>query len=173
MTAILLLNADYSALGIVPLKRAISLLIKDRIDIIEVVPDKQLRSPSTTQPFPSVIRLRYYVKVPRRKMVWSRRGVFARDQYTCVYCGTKLSREDATVDHLTPVEQCRLKGVRASTWSNTATACPKCNRRKANRSLEDSGMRFKDSSFEAKTPRTNYLIVTSDIRPEWKAYLRT
>ena len=173
MTAVLLLNADFSPLKTVNLQRTLSLLLNNKVDVIETVPDRALRSPSVSIPFPSVIRLKYYRNVPRRKMVWSRRGVFARDNYTCVYCGSKLSREDATVDHLTPRETCAKMGIRASTWSNTATACPKCNRRKSNRSLEDSGMHFKNIDFEPRIPRTNYLVVSGEVPEEWKVYLRT
>jgi 5-methylcytosine-specific restriction endonuclease McrA len=156
MSAILLLNANSEPLGTIPIKKAISLLGKDRVDVVRAVPNRYLRSQYTTQPLPSVMRLKYYVNVPRRKISWSRRAVFSRDNYTCVYCGEKLSYEKATID----------------TWGNTVTACEKCNRRKANRSLQDSGMHFKDENYEPRTPRTNYLIVSSNIPEEWKAYLR-
>ena len=173
MITALLLNADYSPLKTVNLQRTLSLLMNGKVDVVETVPDKVLRSPSVSIPMPSVLRLRYYRNVPRRRMVWSRRGVFARDNYTCVFCGQKLTREDATVDHLTPRETCARMGVRASTWSNTACSCPKCNRRKAARSLEDSGMHFKDPNFEPRIPRTNYLVVSGEIPEEWRVYLRT
>lgn len=168
---ILMLNADMSPLRTINLQRALSLMMKNKVDILETVPGKMLRSPSVSIPFPSVVRLRYYRSVPRRKSVWSRRAVFSRDHYTCVYCGTSLSREDATIDHLTPRETCAKNGIRASTWTNTVTSCPKCNRRKANRSLEASGMKFHDPNFIAKIPRTNYIVFSGDIPSEWRTYI--
>ena len=173
MTAVLLINADMTPMHTVSLQRAISLISKSKVDVVETIPDRTLRSPSVTWPFPSVLRLRQYRNVPRRKMIWSRRGVFARDNYTCQYCGVKLSREDATIDHIIPVEVCRSKGIRSSTWSNCICSCERCNRKKANRTMHDAGMKFFNKDFEPKIPRTNYLIVTSDVRPEWKVYLRT
>lgn len=172
MTAILLLNADFRPIRTIPLKRAVSLLSKDAVDIIETVPGRLLRSATSSQPFPSVIRLRYFVNVPQRNAVWSRRAVFSRDNYTCVFCGAKLTRETATVDHLIPQETCRKQGIRASTWGNTATACEVCNRRKANRTMRDAGMKFFDPKFEPKTPRTNYLVLSGDIPEEWKSYIK-
>jgi 5-methylcytosine-specific restriction endonuclease McrA len=171
MTAILLLNADASPLHTVSLGRAISLLVNNKVDVVETG-DGLLRSAYTSQPMPSVIRLRYYVRVPRRHAVWSRRAVFSRDSYKCVYCGASLTRETATLDHLTPKEKCKKMGIPASTWSNSVTACGRCNSKKANRSLEDSGMKFKDPRFIAKTPRANYMIVSSDIPLKWKAYIQ-
>jgi 5-methylcytosine-specific restriction endonuclease McrA len=71
-----------------------------------------------------VIRLVSYVRVPRdthgRKI--TRRAVFARDGWTCQYCG---SRSNLTVDHVIP----RSKGG-TSTWDNIVASCAPCNRRK-------------------------------------------
>lgn len=172
MTAILLLNADFRPIRTIPLKRAVSLLSKGAVDVVEAAPGKLLRSAKASQPFPSVLRLKYFVHVPQRNAVWSRRAVFSRDNYTCVFCGTKLTRETATVDHLIPQEVCRRQGIRASTWGNTVTACEVCNRRKANKTMRDAGMRFFDPNFEPKIPRVSYLILSGEIPDEWKAYIK-
>ena len=50
---------------------------------------------------PVVIRLVSYVRIPRdthRRKI-TRRAVFARDDWTCQYCG---SRSNLTVDHVVP-----------------------------------------------------------------------
>jgi len=172
MTQVLLLNANMVALKTVSIQRAISLISKGAVDVVASDPDRKLRSPSVTWEFPLVLRLRYYTNVPKRKAIWSRRGVFSRDNYTCVYCGSKLSREDATVDHIMPRETCQKMKIQASTWTNTACSCPKCNRRKANRSLRDSGMKFHDPNFEPKIPRTNYIVASGEIPDVWRVYLQ-
>ena len=84
----------------------------------------ELRSEHTAMPRPVVIRLVTYVKVPRdthRRKI-TRRAVFARDGWTCQYCG---SRSNLTVDHVIP----RSKGG-ASSWENIVASCAPCNRRK-------------------------------------------
>jgi 5-methylcytosine-specific restriction endonuclease McrA len=120
-----------------------------------------------------VIRLRYYVNVPRRGVLWSRRRVLIRDGYRCIYCGAGvgerhrgrvLTRGDFTVEHLIP----RSRGGR-NTWGNTACACRWCNNRKADRTPHEAGLRL---LWEPKRPRVNYLVVSGDVPAEWKTYLR-
>jgi 5-methylcytosine-specific restriction endonuclease McrA len=130
-----------------------------------------LRSPSTELPYPSILRLKRYVNVPRRGAVWSRRAVFARDSYRCVYCNTQLDRETATVDHLIPREICSREGIKASTFSNCVTACASCNKRKRNLRIEDSGLKFYDKNYIPRAPRTNYMILSGNVPSDWKAYL--
>jgi len=171
MTQVLLLNTNFQPLKTVSLQRAISLISKNRVDVIETDPNRKLRSPSVTWDFPLVLRLRYFANVPKRKRVSSRREVFNRDGWKCVYCGRNLDRETATVDHVIPRETCSKMGISASVWSNTVCACSKCNLRKSNRSLRDSGMKFFDPNYEPKTPRANYLVATGEIPNAWKAYI--
>ena len=90
-----------------------------------------------TYAWPHVIRLVQYVRVPRaiqRKI--SRRALFARDGWRCVYCGTATGR--LTLDHVVP----RSKGGE-SIWENVVTACAPCNLRKGDRLLEDSGLHLR------------------------------
>nr|HID14785.1 HNH endonuclease [Anaerolineae bacterium] len=171
-TGVLLLNATYEPLRVIPVRRAVSLLMRGVVEGVEGVAAR-LRTPSTVFEVPSVLRLRYYVNVPQRGAVWSRRGVLARDGYTCVYCGARvgerrrgrvLSRADFSVDHLIP----RSRGG-GSTWGNTACACRWCNGRKGNRMPHEAGMRLR---WEPKTPRVNYLVVSGEVPAEWKVYLR-
>ncbi len=171
-TAILMLNANGEALRVISLQRALSLLMNNKVDVLETVPDKKLRSPSVEIPYPSVLRLKRFVNVPRRNAVWSRRAVFARDNWRCVYCNDQLDRTTATVDHLIPRDICDRMGVKASTWSNTCASCPKCNRRKANKRLEDSGMKFYNADYLPKIPRTSYIVFSGDVPSQWRAYLR-
>ena len=56
----------------------------------------------------------------------SRRALFARDEWSCVYCGTSGGR--LTLDHVVP----RSRGG-DSVWENVVTACAACNLRKADR----------------------------------------
>ena len=75
-----------------------------------------------------------YVRVPRivqRKI--SRRALFARDGWRCVYCGTASGR--LTLDHVIP----RSRGG-DSVWENVVTSCAPCNLRKGNRLLHEVHM---------------------------------
>ena len=172
MVNVLLLNASFEPLAVVKLSRAIGLLMDGKVEVIESMPGRELRSAHLRQPMPSVLRLRYYVNVPRRGVGWSRRGVLARDRHTCQYCGKKMHTHEETVDHITPQWQCRTQNIPPNTWGNTVASCPRCQQRKGGRSMHEAGMRFFNPNYEPKIPRTNYLIMTSDIRQEWKRYIR-
>ena len=171
-SSVLLLNATYEPLRIIPVRRAVGLLMRDAAERVDGVAAR-LRTPSTVFEVPSVLRLRHYVRVPQRGATWSRRSVLARDSYTCVYCGTRIGdhhrgqiviRTDFTLDHLIP----RSRGG-GNSWSNTACACRWCNHRKANRTPHEAGMRLR---WEPKTPRVSYVVVSGQVPSEWKIYLR-
>ncbi len=85
---VLVLNASYEPLNVCSLRRAHVLVFKGKAEVIEEL-DRPLRSATDTYRWPHVIRLVHYVRVPRmvqRKI--SRRALFARDGWRCVYCGT-------------------------------------------------------------------------------------
>lgn len=171
MVNVLLLNASYEPLQTISVQRAVSLLLAEKAHGVEGVAQK-LRSPSQVLEVPSILRLVYYVNVPRRGVSWSRQGVLNRDNWTCVYCGVKLgdrkghtvfTKTDFTLDHIMP----RSRGGR-NTWGNTACACAVCNRRKGSRTPHEAGMKL---LFEPKIPRTKMVVVSGRVPTEWKKYL--
>ena len=92
------------------------LVFKGKAEVVERL-DKPLRSASGSFIWPHVIRLINYVRVPRaiqRKI--SRRALFARDGWRCVYCGTSNGR--LTLDHVVP----RSRGGDSS-GENVVTSC--------------------------------------------------
>ncbi|MGY6528430.1 MAG: HNH endonuclease [Cyanobacterium sp.] len=129
MGKVLVLNASYEPLNITSWKRAVILLIKGKAE--------QLEHDGTficqTFPLPSVIRLRYYVKVPYKEIPLTRKNVLERDRHTCQYCSYK--GEKLTLDHVIPRSR---KGP--DTWENLVTACVRCNIRKGNRTPKEAEM---------------------------------
>ena len=87
MGQVLVLNATYEPLSVVSVKRAVVLLLKEKAELIEAA-EARLRSEHLSIPQPLVIRLVYYIKIPRRiSLPVTRRTVLARDNYTCQYFG--------------------------------------------------------------------------------------
>ena len=171
MVAILLLNASYEPLAVIPKRRALSLLLRDCVDAVsdEMV---TLRSRTETMQLPAVLKLRRYVNVPKRGARWSRYAVLRRDNYTCIFCGIRagekqngriLSHKEFTIDHIMP----KSRGGR-NTWTNTACACPDCNGRKGDRTPHEAGMPMR---WEPKTPRVDMIIASGDLPESWKFYL--
>ena len=91
-----------------------------------------LRTITDNFPMPTVIRLRHYVHVPYRGVMMTRQNIFKRDGHHCVYCGT---HDDLTLDHVVP----KSRGGRTS-WDNLVTACKRCNAKKGDYTLEQTGM---------------------------------
>ena len=170
MVGVLLLNASYEPLHIIDHRRALVLVLGDKVEVVHARP-QVIASTHRQIALPSIIRLRRYVNVPQRHAIWSRRGVLLRDHYTCQYCGTKLSVREATIDHVIPQWKCKTTGQSANTWTNTVAACSACQSRKGGRALHVAGMKFHDPSFQPRRPRTRYLVLSSDIIPEWRQYI--
>jgi len=63
--------------------------------------------------------------------------LFRRDGEMCLYCGAVLPATLLTRDHIVPVSR-----GGADTWANVATACRPCNHRKADKLLDEIGMRL-------------------------------
>lgn len=136
----LALNASFEPLTMVPMRRALRLVIDGKAEIVEADQGKVVRSERMTMPHPAVIRLTRFIHVPRkfRRQV-TNTFLFARDRYQCQYCGRHQSllrpRESLTRDHLIPLSRGGL-----NEWTNVVTACGPCNTRKANRLPHEIGM---------------------------------
>ena len=126
--------------------------------------DEPLRTSTNTYVRPHVIRLVTYVRVPRSvKRRISRRALFARDGWRCVYCGSSGGR--LTLDHVVP----RSKGGE-SVWENVVTACAPCNLRKGDRSLEQVGMQL-TSTPRPPQPVLFIKLAAPRIPHRWTPYL--
>ena len=131
---VLVLNASFEPINVCTVRRAAVLILKNRAEVLEHG-EWALHAESLSLPRPVVIRLLTYVRIPRdahRRKI-TRRAVFARDRWTCQYCGHE--RGNLTVDHVIP----RSKGG-SSSWDNIVTCCAPCNRRKGDRLPRQANM---------------------------------
>lgn len=160
--SVLLLNADFSVMGVCSLERAIVLMVLDKVDVVHSVPGRKLRSPRCTYPIPSIVRLRGYVRIPFRQVMLTRKNIFRRDGYRCQYCG---AREQLTIDHIMPRSR---QG--ADTWENLVTACTRCNAKKGNRTPAEAGMALR-SVPSRPSPFTFLRDHMGALDEAWKPYL--
>lgn len=177
----LVLNADYSPIGIINWQRAITWSIKytDRkskpIEIIELYRDDMIKSTTGYLKLPAVIRLSKYFKFGNCRVNFSRKNIFIRDNYMCQYCGLKFSINDLTYDHVIP-KSAWCKKTSPTSWDNIVTACGKCNRQKSNRTPQQAKMKLLNYPIEpAKTikylPVMCYLSKISNVPSEWEIYV--
>lgn len=165
MGHVLVLNATFEPLNIVTVRRAIVLLLKEKAEVVEAA-EAQVRSQRLSFDVPLVIRLVYFVRVPRRLFLpLTRRTILARDHYTCQYCGAQPAKSGLTVDHVVP----RSRGGETD-WKNVVTACVPCNQRKGQRTPQEVGMRLLASP---RRPRYAALVLLGKARTHeaWRKYI--
>jgi 5-methylcytosine-specific restriction endonuclease McrA len=161
MSGALVLNATYEPLSVVPSRRAVVLVLGERADVLHDT-GQAVHSEHLTVPVPSVIKLRDFVKVPfRRRAPLNRRGVFARDDHRCQYCGGAAE----SIDHVIP----RSKGG-LHVWDNVVAACRACNVRKGDRLLSTTSMELRR---HPTVPRelTWITVAAGSVPPHWEPYL--
>ncbi len=155
----LVLNASHQPLAVVPVRRAVILVLKDKADVI-ASDGVVFRSERLALTAPSVVRLRYFVHVPYRAgTALTRRAVFARDGWACQYCGGAAEN----VDHVVP----KSRGGE-HTWENVVAACRRCNSKKENRSPQDAGLTLARQPF---APKDGFRLSLGRLEPQWEAYL--
>jgi 5-methylcytosine-specific restriction endonuclease McrA len=160
---VLVLNATFEPINVCTVRRAVVLLLKEKAEMIERG-EWHLHSANATMARPMVIRLVTYVRIPRdthRRKI-TRRAVFARDDWTCQYCG---SRSNLTVDHVVP----RSKGG-PSSWDNIVASCAPCNRRKGSASPTQAGMNLSRPP-RAPSPHVFIHVASPTIPAAWRQYL--
>lgn len=151
MTArVVVWNADYRPVSTSRIQRAMTMIADGRAVIEEALPDKFIRHKNGKFPWPKIIRLLTYVKVPIRygEEAWSRQGVLRRDNHKCVFCGKHAN----TIEHINPTS----RGGGARDWMNTAAACQPCNNKKGSRTLKEAHMKL---LFQPYVPKKVYLSV--------------
>ncbi len=163
-TGVLVLNHNYEPLNICGVRRGLVLVLLDKAEVLRFA-EGELISAESSYAVPSVIRLHEVIRRPMPRLKLSRKAVLARDDYTCVYCGSKSS---LTIDHVFP----RHRGGE-TTWENVVCCCLKCNNKKGSRTPQECGMRLPRAPYKPRyVPYISFPRFVSAIRrPEWREFL--
>lgn len=162
MSQALVLNATYEPIGVVSGRRALLLVLSEKVDVL-AESGHIMASERMTLVIPSVVRLRYFVKVPyQRTAPLNRKAIFARDHGRCQYCTSPAE----SIDHVIP----RSRGGE-HVWGNVVACCRRCNTLKANRLLSECSMVLK--SRPTAPTRLAWVTVAAGRVPEsWGPYLQ-
>ena len=140
-------NATYEPLSVVTGRRALNLCLKGRAVPMDVHPTLVVQTSTGPQSVPTRVRLVEVVKARRMSGTiaqLTQRNLFVRDEYTCQYCGRHRSQlkdsEHLSRDHVHP-KSFGGKDV----WTNVVTACSRCNNRKGNMFLSETGMVLREA----------------------------
>ena len=171
----LILNQDYTPLTIINWKRSICLEIigneipGEGVIVLDHYEDDFVKSSGGIKfSIPAVAVTSRYIK-KQRKIKLKKTNLLIRDNSTCQYCDSKLSIKKTTIDHVKPKSQFETK-QNAHTWNNVVIACSRCNTKKANKTLEQSGMKLLK---EPKEPNPNnfFSFLNFPIPEEWSIYV--
>lgn len=184
---VLVLNKNWTPVGTVTLQDALTKLFNTYDDgtpkarIIEpesyqtftwedwsklqpLATDEKIASANMVFRIPEIILLSRFEKLPRPKAHFSRRTLLKRDGGRCQYCGKKCASDEWSVEHVVP----RAQGGQ-TTWENCVVACLDCNRKKADRTPKQAGMRLLK---EPKKPSANVLrFEVSKPVKSWEAFI--
>ncbi len=185
---VLVLNKYYQAIHIITLQKAICFLVKGNAMIITedwtihnfdewikiskfYYPNgndnKFIRSPSLRILVFDAIFLPNNEVLPKNEVLFTRRNLFLRDNFTCQYCGKKLTNpKERTIDHIIP----KSRGGR-TIWSNVVLCCKKCNLKKGNKTPEEAGLKLLK---HPKPPKWQALVLDEfpkSKKEKWKNFL--
>lgn len=169
---VLVLNADYTPIGLVSWEKAIQAEWKGVVNVVDFYKDDYINCTNGTKwPVPAVIVLREYKHSHNKKIPFSRKNVFIRDKLCCQYCGRRFGPKELTFDHLVPRAKWSGRGT-PTNWTNIVTACYKCNRLKADKTLKECKMKVLKVP---KEPNPQQFILGlapwNRIEKEWLPYL--
>lgn len=141
MERAVVLNADYSFLGLVSWKRAIKLIVKEKVEVIRSSDREICNGEGCAIKVPLVLRLVHLVRyVYKNKVPFTRKNIYVRDRHQCQYCG---SQEKLSIDHVIPTS----KGGK-NNFENCVACCVPCNTYKDDRTPREAGMSLRKRPHE-------------------------
>jgi 5-methylcytosine-specific restriction endonuclease McrA len=181
-SSVLVLNRSFLPIHVTSVRRAFTLLYQDIARVVneeyrtfdfrswqELAVARDAESIGSVRGrirVPRVIVLTAFDRIPKRHVRFSRLNIYARDDFTCQYCGHHPPRQELNLDHVVP----RSLGGR-STWENVVCSCLECNRRKGGRTPKQAGLRLRRKPVRPQwTPFVNLMLANARYK-EWRPFL--
>jgi hypothetical protein len=112
---------------------------------------------------PSVVVCATFDKIIHNKVTFpTKQNILKRDNYTCVYSGVKLAKENISVDHVVP----KSRGGK-DTWENMVCCDRLLNSKKASFTPDQVGLKLKYKPYKPKNG-----MVIDLYREEWASFLK-
>lgn len=166
-TSTLVLTPWMAPHKIVPWQTAVVMSFLGKVEVIEEY-EEVIASPSLTIRTPAVVRLTRVAGGARRPVKFSRANVFARDGFSCQYCGEKKAPRELNYDHVVP----RVQGGK-TVWENIVASCYDCNGKKRGRTPEQAGMKLLRAPVKPKhLPASPMPMRDGKVPVVWSPYWR-
>ena len=162
-SSVLVLNQNYEPLNVYNVRSALILVLRGKAEIIESA-RAAIHTARATFVLPSVIRLVHMIKRPRPKVRLTRKEIFARDGWECVYCGRQT--RELTLDHVMP----RHRGG-PHTWENLVSACKSCNHKKAGRTPSEARMAMAHQPHVPRVSIYHAFFPYLGAQEEWRKFV--
>lgn len=106
-----------------------------------------------------------FSKMPKKLPRLTKQAIFHRDGYTCGYTGKKLSKGEATIDHIIP----RSLGGKDD-WENLITCEKKTNFAKGNKTNKEAGLSLLKKPL-APMPLPVSATINQSNHPHWSWFI--
>ena len=189
--SVLVLNKFFTAVHVVSVRRAFCLLFKELAEVITIDdgqyvafnfsswceasqarslfkgPDDELiRTVHFEIEVPRIIRLLAYDRLPRQKVKFNRRNIFARDGNRCQYCGRKFATSE-----LQPRPRCPAQPGRPGHLEEYRLRLPEVQRAEGGRTPREASMRLYREPAEPQDQPMLRLKLSHRKYRSWKAFL--
>ncbi len=175
----LILNSDGSANQIFPWERGIvcDLFKYDRYHVLAYY-NRVIRDGSSNEyQLPAVLMFKKYVPYKEKVAAYSKKNIFARDKYTCQYCGKEFPYKKLEVDHVIPRsrwEKLGGSGKSANVFENVVTSCKPCNSKKGDKLCHECNMFPLNKPRKITRREALFLrLQHENIPKEWRPYLES
>ncbi|REJ67987.1 MAG: HNH endonuclease [Planctomycetota bacterium] len=193
-SSVLVLNRMYMAVHVINVRRAIALLFRELAEVIHIEENNRyanydfvswqeisalraefeeresnsdwIRSVNFELQVPRIIRLLHYDKVPKQRLRFNRRNVFARDRNRCQYCGGHFPTSELSLDHVVP----RSHNGETS-WENIVCCCVRCNVKKGGRTPQQANMHLIRQPVRPKHSPLLAMKLGNPKYESWKTFL--
>ena len=162
MQKTLLIDRQYQPIRFITYRKLASFLVKEKVEIISVWNDDFFLK---GQLYPSIVKLKDYVRKKPRTPRFNRKNLFRRDQFTCQYTGKKLPPSRLTIDHVWP----QSKGGKTS-WDNCVTASLEINSWKGDKTLEECGLKLISQPKPPAQPLVLEYHSLNRVHEDWAMY---
>ena len=114
---------------------------------------------------PEIIVLTSYNGFRVNEIRLNKKNLLIRDHFCCAYTGKSLTLKTATIDHIIP----KSRGGK-TIWNNVVICCKEINRKKANKSPEEIGLKLIRTPHKPKwSPLFAYCV--KDRPSSWDKFL--
>jgi hypothetical protein len=179
----LVLNADYTPLSIIDWQKAFIWHMRHEnnpkygIEIVNFYQNDHINGTTKKYPVPAVAKTKRFFKPKNTAIIFSRKNLFLRDNYTCQYCNKQFDNKYLTYDHVIPKSKWNNDNGSPTTWTNIVTACVRCNLKKGNRTPTQANMPLVNLPIKPNKccrylPISHHLRkIIGQIPEEWQVYL--